>query len=365
MWVLLAAWIAAAEEPCAGLASVDEVLQRRCLRTLRASAPLGGEVQDLVRAAVAGAPAPADLRAPDEAIVLRVLTYNVGLLWFFGGYSVPGGDERRARVASRLAALLAAPDGPDVVLLQEIYRDEDLDLVRDAVAPWAVLLDARPDPKAWTGLALIVRRARLAEPAPAPAFLPLQPDAFAQAGFVRGVLWSDLALADGATVRVGNVHLSPMSRADLSWRRTQQTLELVDALTDPTAGWACDGCARVLGGDFNLGPDWDWAHTPEATSWDPARLRLAERWLTWDAVLYALLAGAAHGPPADTGASLAADNPLWQGYRWARGEPSRRVDHVFVHGGVVLDARVTLDEPHDGLVLSDHYGVLAEVAVPR
>jgi endonuclease/exonuclease/phosphatase family metal-dependent hydrolase len=50
-------------------------------------------------------------------------------------------------------------------------------------------------------------------------------------------------------------------------------------------------------------------------------------------------------------------------------EPPRRIDYVFVRGpdqrvrGKPLAARVVLDDLHDGIAATDHYGVLAEISI--
>jgi endonuclease/exonuclease/phosphatase family metal-dependent hydrolase len=50
-------------------------------------------------------------------------------------------------------------------------------------------------------------------------------------------------------------------------------------------------------------------------------------------------------------------------------EPPRRIDYIFVRGpdqrvrGEPLSARVVLEQVHDGIAATDHYGVLAEVSI--
>jgi endonuclease/exonuclease/phosphatase family metal-dependent hydrolase len=50
-------------------------------------------------------------------------------------------------------------------------------------------------------------------------------------------------------------------------------------------------------------------------------------------------------------------------------EPPRRIDYVYVRGpdgdgrGKPLSARVVLDEVHEGVAATDHYGVLAEISI--
>jgi endonuclease/exonuclease/phosphatase family metal-dependent hydrolase len=71
--------------------------------------------------------------------------------------------------------------------------------------------------------------------------------------------------------------------------------------------------------------------------------------------------------PGDPGHTFTPDNPLVADPDW----PFRRIDYIFVrcgdHGGPTLEvsacARI-FDEPVDGVWASDHFGVLADLAVP-
>jgi endonuclease/exonuclease/phosphatase family metal-dependent hydrolase len=63
------------------------------------------------------------------------------------------------------------------------------------------------------------------------------------------------------------------------------------------------------------------------------------------------------------GYTFSPDNP----YTAVAREPPRRIDYVCVRGpdrtgrGQALTCRVVMDQPHDGVWASDHYGVLAEI----
>ncbi len=71
--------------------------------------------------------------------------------------------------------------------------------------------------------------------------------------------------------------------------------------------------------------------------------------------------------PGDTGHTFTPRNPLVADWDW----PFRRIDYIFVrcgdHGGPTLEvsacARI-FDEPIDGVWVSDHFGIVADLAVP-
>ncbi|NVI86585.1 endonuclease/exonuclease/phosphatase family protein [Actinomadura sp. BRA 177] len=70
--------------------------------------------------------------------------------------------------------------------------------------------------------------------------------------------------------------------------------------------------------------------------------------------------------PDEPGHTYTPDNPLMEDGDW----PFRRIDHILVrcglHGGPTLEIRDcarVLDEPVNGVQASDHYGVIADLAV--
>jgi endonuclease/exonuclease/phosphatase family metal-dependent hydrolase len=72
--------------------------------------------------------------------------------------------------------------------------------------------------------------------------------------------------------------------------------------------------------------------------------------------------------PGEPGDTVTPENPLLVDWDW----PFRRIDYIFVrcgaHGGPTLEVKRCeriFDEPVDGVWASDHYGVMAELAVPR
>jgi endonuclease/exonuclease/phosphatase family metal-dependent hydrolase len=124
-----------------------------------------------------------------------------------------------------------------------------------------------------------------------------------------------------------------------------------------TAARACGSgvhTVHIWGGDFNAPPDADeirflaGRHTlaGERGLWQDAfaRVHADARGLTW-----------------------ARRNPMTEALPFL--ERDRRIDFIFVSQegrdgrGRVVDCRVVLDEPIDGTWPSDHFGVLADVAV--
>ena len=74
--------------------------------------------------------------------------------------------------------------------------------------------------------------------------------------------------------------------------------------------------------------------------------------------------------PGDPGCTFAADNPLLSEGTWPQ-ELGRRIDYIMIrcrdHGptlDVVACARI-FDQPVDGVWATDHFGVAADLAVPK
>jgi endonuclease/exonuclease/phosphatase family metal-dependent hydrolase len=120
-----------------------------------------------------------------------------------------------------------------------------------------------------------------------------------------------------------------------------------------------DGRAHhvILAGDLNAGP--------EASS---VRFLCARQSLGGMSVCYRDAWEAAN--PDDPGLTFSPRNPLVTHGDWPR-EPSRRIDYLLVRGaecGPTLDVHrcaLAFDEPVHGVWLSDHFGVVADLAVPQ
>ncbi len=362
-------WLLATALAAGPVLQEDRALSRRRGRACRLASLQLPEVEPVLLDVLDGTTPEREGDGDDpRGVRLSVATWNLGLLYFFGGYSVPKGEERREPIAAAIAAAMSEPGGLDVLGLQEIYEPADVRLVQEAAeSVGARIVDVQPYEGALSGLLFVVREERIDVSSLRAGFHPLPSDGFAAAGYVRGGLWVDVTLESGARARVVDMHLSPTSRADLSWRRTEQVMQLVADLSEPGLGLRGGReLPVVLMGDFNLAPAWSWQDTPDARSWTERQRQRAERWLRWDTVLYDMLVYSTDaGVPAEVGPSLDAANPLWEGYRWGAGESTRRVDHVFAVGAGVDGVSVRWHEPVDGLMLSDHYGVAADVWLPR
>lgn len=273
---------------------------------------------------------------------LRVVTLN---LW---------GDH--APLAARLDAAAAGLRAlePDVVLLQEVRAGEGLPNTAEQLAARlgaghvvAYAAGVQAEAGTWgpgsaageEGVAILTRHAfgetRVGE---LPDGRPTE----------RRVLLSARVDAAGAALWCHTTHLH--------WRLTdglarERQVVAIDEAVREIAGDA----PHVLGGDFNAAPDCD------EIRFLCGRHTLAGRRTYWQDAF-------ARCNPGEPGWTWARQNPMTEPLRWL--EPDRRVDYLFVSTerrdgrGRVLDARVVLDLPApDGTWPSDHFGVLAEIAI--
>jgi endonuclease/exonuclease/phosphatase family metal-dependent hydrolase len=149
------------------------------------------------------------------------------------------------------------------------------------------------------------------------------------------------------------VHHKPTYEIGFGLERERQAVATAQAIEEHLAGrdWHV-----ILLGDFDDTPDsaairyWTGRQSLDGTS-------VAYR-DAWEAV---------HGD--QPGHTFAADNPLTRAGEMAL-ELGRRIDYVLIRSGVhgpsldVLDCRLILDSPVNGVWASDHYGVVADLAVP-
>ena len=284
--------------------------------------------------------------------MLRVLTLNTGLteIRLFGAAlyeDVPHVVERAAHLAPALRGVDA-----DIVLLQELVPKH----VKVSLA--AELRDLYPhsagiaeDSRFYgTGLLTLSRHPMADASCTSFAQQTLEEGLFGP----RGMLACTVDTPDLGRVRVINLHATAggayrrKRRRGAPDRRSAQIAQAIE-----TAGAAFDG-AVVLAGDFNCDP-----------AADPATDRLLQA---------AGLADVSADLPDDARPQGTWDpaNPLNRGR--AAG-PARRVDHIYVRPGgrrrvAVGTVRAVLGEPvvphPDGepLPVSDHYGLLAELAAP-
>jgi endonuclease/exonuclease/phosphatase family metal-dependent hydrolase len=137
-----------------------------------------------------------------------------------------------------------------------------------------------------------------------------------------------------------STHLSPHPRQQsLRWRQLELLGEVIERLARPARD-----VAVVLGGDFNAP-----SHAREMRAF-------ARR---TDTLLVDAWRQAGDG---SAGYTWSPGNPFTRGTEM----PSGRLDYVFVAAGAarerVVRARIVCDQSITGVLASDHYGVVAELA---
>ena len=277
--------------------------------------------------------------------MLRILTFNTGLteIRLFGAALYADVPHVPARAAHLAPALRTA--GADILALQELVPAR----VKRRLA--AALGDLYPhragiaEDSRFYGAGLLTLSRHSIEGASCTPFAQqtLEEGLFGP----RGMLACTVRTPGLGRVRVINLHATAggayrrQRRKGTPDRRSAQVAEAIAMAGAPFAGTV------VLIGDFNC---------------DPATAPAIGRRLL-DAGFADAAAGVSRG-------TWDPDNPLNRGR--ASGA-ARRVDHIFVHEGggrrvAPAEARIVLDEPvvrlpgGETLPLSDHYGLLAELA---
>jgi endonuclease/exonuclease/phosphatase family metal-dependent hydrolase len=273
---------------------------------------------------------------------VRVLTWN--LWWRFGDW------------AARQEAIEAVlrREQPDVCCLQEVWATPQDDLAgvlarrlgwHHAFAPstrpgrWQARAD---QPGVTVGNAVLSRwPVTSVEHGPLPSGEGLDEEVPDE----EGLALHAVVAAPGGAVPVSSVHLS--SAPAHSAVRVAQ----VGHLARSVAARAGTGHPAVVAGDFNALPESD-------------EVRLFEGLLTAPAVPGRVMVDAwRYADPGDAGPTWDRRNP----HVLATGEPSARVDYVFVApagpgAGRVVSARVVGDRPEGGVWPSDHSAVLVALA---
>jgi endonuclease/exonuclease/phosphatase family metal-dependent hydrolase len=259
---------------------------------------------------------------------VRVLTWN--LWWRFG-------PEERRRPA--IAATLAALD-PDVVALQEVWGEPGGTNFAAELAEGLGFDSAYAARLELDGVQFgnaVLSRWPITSSTPTP--LPAPPEADEQ----RLVLRADIDGPRGP-LQVFSTHLN--WRFDHSAVRQQQ----VRAIAEVVAGARPRTYPPVLCGDFNAVPDSDEIRMLTGRAAGPVEGLVFHD--AWEA--------AGDGGPGHTWSNA---NP----YAVLDLEPDRRIDYVLVGwpkaggAGHVTSCEVVGTSPVDGVVPSDHYGVLAEL----
>jgi hypothetical protein len=296
-----------------------------------------------------------------HAETVSVLTYNLGLLRAFGSDLVPM-VAARAEAAPRALANLLDAEKPQVVLLEEVWRDAYAEAIVKALSPLGYSA-VRPSPHSiiglTSGLVLFVK---------APlritgwTFTRFRRTTFMDSFAMKGVLQAAVEDAgSGArfvvigthTVAVDTVNGVPKDASQVT-AITAQADQILDAVRSRSESAAIPA---LLMGDFNVGPGYV----------DSVYARIAHS-----------------GSLREAGAELSPDNPQ---ITWDPGnplvkygnypeEPAAKIDHVFMQDGstgrwTVSAASVLMKEPTDAVQvapkggasvpapLSDHYAFLA------
>jgi endonuclease/exonuclease/phosphatase family metal-dependent hydrolase len=259
---------------------------------------------------------------------LRVLTWN--LWWRFGPW-----EQRRPAIAATIDAL-----APDVVALQEVWGESGgTNLAAELAAElgYHAAYAARLHLDGVDFGNAVLSRWPISSSTPTP--LPAPPATDEQ----RLVLRADVDGPRGP-IQVFSTHLN--WRFDHSAVRQEQVRTIADAV----AGARPRSYPPILCGDFNAVPDSDEVRMLTGRASGPVEgLVFHDAWEV-----------AGDGGPGHTWSNA---NP----YAVLDLEPDRRIDYVFVGwpkpggAGHVTSCEVVGTEPVDGVVPSDHYGVLAEL----
>ena len=278
--------------------------------------------------------------------MLRVLTFNTGLteIRLFGAALYRDVPHVPAR-AAHLAAALRRVDA-DIVLLQELVPQR----VKKGLA--AALRDLYPhhagiaeDSRFYgTGLLTLSRH-----PIESVSCTPFAQQTLEEGLFgPRGMLRCTVLTPDLGGVRVINLHATAGGAYRRHRRKSAPDLRRVQIAEAIGAAVAPFDGTMVLAGDFNC--------SPATAPWVGRRLQ--------EAGFTDTAAGLSRG-------TWDPENPLNRGRSTGA---AQRVDHIFVREGggrriAPAEARIVLDEPvvrlpgGETLPLSDHYGLLAALAI--
>ena len=259
---------------------------------------------------------------------MRCVTYNVL------GPANPGWDRRRVVIGDALRALQA-----DVVALQEVRADD----VDGLLGPGYQVTPFSAAGEDGTGGALATR---------APHRVLEEID-HRTAGQGQDLPWCATLVVEVASPvgRLVVAHHKPTWPFPLEVEREQQALRAARVVERHAAA----GPAVVLG-DFDATPDAaSTAFWRGRRSLDGVSVCYQDAWETVR--------------PGEDGFTFSAENPLVRAGEVATAV-SRRIDHVLVragrHGALlqVEGCDRLLDRPVGGVWASDHYGVVADLAVP-
>lgn len=147
----------------------------------------------------------------------------------------------------------------------------------------------------------------------------------------------------------------PFFVTHLAWRfehslRRQEQVTFINARIAERRGATDPPYPAILVGDFNAEPESD-------------EIRYLRGWHVIDGQTTCFYDAFAFAGDGGRGITFARRNTLAR----EANEPDRRIDYIFVQPpdrdrrGEILSARVVFDEPEDGVFVSDHFGVYAEL----
>jgi endonuclease/exonuclease/phosphatase family metal-dependent hydrolase len=295
------------------------------------------------------------------AAPLTVLTYNLGLLSFLGYDFVPTVQERAEAAPAELARF-ARERSPDIMVLEEVWKNRTAVDVTEALEPLGYTV-VRPK-----GLTVVGQQSGLLVAVKRPlrvaswSFSVFRKSTFIDSLGRKGVLRAEIENADSGTRFVllathtvaldtdGGIPVDEKQVAALA-SQLQRVLVVLEQAS------ASGGLPALLVGDFNVGP-----------GYADASYRLIA-----DAPGLKEAGAAATGTPLVT---WDAGNPLVAFGRYPN-EPAAKIDHVFFRDGgawhwTASSVEVVFTATVDGLSLvpskgaapvptplSDHYGLLA------
>jgi hypothetical protein len=298
--------------------------------------------------------------APAEP--LTVLTYNLGLLRVFGSDLVPLVGAR-ASVAPRELAALAEAERPQIMLLEEVWRDKFADAIAKELAPLGYSA-VRPSVHSIVGLnsgLLLLVKAPLS--VKEWSFARFKRTTFVDSFTMKGVLQATIqdvatglsfVLVGTHTVAVDTTNGVPKDKKQVDAVMSQAD-QILEALRSRSASGAVPA---LLLGDFNVGPRYVDSVYQKIASFGSLREASVKvvpdsSLVTWDP-----------------------ENPLVKYGNYPE-EPAAKIDHIFVQDGnagkwSVTAVKVLMKDPAGSLSiapkkgsapvpvpLSDHYAFLA------
>jgi endonuclease/exonuclease/phosphatase family metal-dependent hydrolase len=292
------------------------------------------------------------------AAPLKVLTYNLGLLRAFGSDLVPIVGER-AELAPREIARFSREQSPDLIVLQEVWKNAQAKAIAEALAPLGYDV-VRP-----RGCTLIGKEGGLLVAVRQPLQVvnwSFAPDSLARKGILQATVENPEAggarfvLLATHTVALDTDQGTPVDEKQVAALK-KQALQILSLLEQASSAGSLP---TLLVGDFNVGPG--YADASYRLIADAPGIREAgavaapgEALVTWDP-----------------------GNPLVR-YGGYPNEPAAKIDHVFYRDGSTARwsagrVAVVFTQTVEGLALvpskgaaavpsplSDHYGFLAEL----